>query len=75
MEKYRNIAGNSGVNAYEAGSDFIKIKFIDGSVYLYTDRNPGKTHVENMKKLARQGRGLSSYISRYVRVNYEAKLV
>ena len=75
MEKYRNIAGNSEVIAYEAGPGFIKIKFIDGSVYLYTYLNPGKTHVENMKKLAKKGRGLSSYISRYVRVNYEAKLV
>ncbi len=75
MEKYKNVAGNSGVIAYEAGADFIKIEFIDGSVYLYSYRNPGKVHVENMKMLAGGGRGLSTYISRYVRVNYEAKLV
>ena len=75
MEKYKSIAGNSGVIAYEAGADFIKIKFIDGSVYLYSYRNPGKVHVEHMKMLAKKGRGLSTYISRYVRVNYEEKLV
>jgi len=35
MERYQNIGGNSGVSAYAIGSDFIKVQFKDGSIYLY----------------------------------------
>lgn len=33
--------------------------------------NNGKIHVEAMKKLARAGKGLSSYITRHVRDAYD----
>lgn len=29
MERYRNLGGNSGVYAYEIGSNYIKVQFKD----------------------------------------------
>lgn len=73
MERYKNLSGNSGVVAYESGPDFIKIKFRDGGVYLYNYSVTGKFNVERMKKLAEDGRGLNTFISRNVREDYAAK--
>ena len=68
MEHYRNRSGNSGVETYEAGTGYILVKFSESSrVYRYSYSKAGKYHVEKMKKLAKAGEGLSSYISRYVR--------
>lgn len=69
---YKNIQGDSGVTAYEPGKDHIKVVFND-VVYLYTYKKPGKTHVEKMKKLAKDGAGLSTYISQNVKDKYEKK--
>lgn len=71
-EKYKDLSGNSGVIAYEAGEDYIGVEFADG-VYWYTYKHPGKKHVEEMKKRARQGQKLSTYISQHIRENYESK--
>jgi hypothetical protein len=73
MRRYHNKAGNSGVLAYEAGDDFILIKFIDGTNYLYTNAVTGESHIEQMKKLAVQGEGLSTYISQNVKHRYARK--
>jgi hypothetical protein len=74
MKPYKNLAGNSGVAAYEIGEDYVKIKFRDGVVYLYSYNRPGRDNVERMKELAEEGRGLSTFISRYVRDDYAVKL-
>lgn len=74
MEKYKNLSGNSGVVAFEIGDDWIKVTFIDGDIYLYSYKTPGPFHVEQMKKLAQAGRGLSAYIGIYVQKNYEKKI-
>lgn len=74
MKPYKNLSGNSGVAAYEIGEDYIKVKFRDGDVYLYNYSVTGKFNVERMKKLAEEGKGLSTFISRYVRKNYAEKL-
>ena len=34
MKRYRNRGGDSGIVAYEIGSDFITVMFSDGSIYL-----------------------------------------
>jgi hypothetical protein len=70
MERYRNLGGDSGVIAYEIGSDFIRVQFSDGSVYLYTYASAGSHNIEHMKQLARHGRGLNSFIMRNVRKAY-----
>jgi hypothetical protein len=74
MIRYANLSGISGVTAYDSGKDFIIIKFINGDSYVYDYSAPGKLHVENMKRLASEGRGLSTYISQNVRNNYASKL-
>lgn len=66
MRRYRNLSGDSGVVAYEIGQDWIKVKFVDGGIYLYTYDSAGAIRVEAMKGLAIAGRGLSTYISRHV---------
>lgn len=72
MERYLNKSGSSGVFAYEIGSDFIKVKFTDTvRTYTYSYRRAGSIHVENMKQLAYEGRGLNSYIKRYVNNLYD----
>ena len=75
MERYRNLSGDSGVDAYEIGADVIKVRFRTGVVYWYTGASVGAAHVDALKRLARQGRGLSTYISRHpeVRDGYARK--
>lgn len=67
---YKDLGGNSGVLGYEAGSDFIRVKFYYSDVYTYTYAHTGKKHVEEMKRLAAKGKGLATYISRFVRDDY-----
>lgn len=72
MERYRNAGGDSGVSAYEIGTDYIKVKFSGTSrTYTYNYRKAGSTHVEQMKQLARNGSGLNSYINRYAKHLYD----
>jgi hypothetical protein len=74
MKRYQNHAGDSGVLAYEAGRDYIKIKFLGDEVYLYTNAVTGEQYVAEMKKLAAKGKGLSTYISQHVKNRYAKKL-
>lgn len=72
MESYRNSSGDSGVSAYEIGTDYIAIKFSSTTkIYIYSHRKAGYTHVENMKRLAQSGSGLNSYVNRYVKNLYD----
>ena len=73
MESYRNLGGNSGVEAYEIGQDFIKVQFSDGSVYMYTNKSAGAQNIERMKQLAVNGQGLNSFINTVVRNDYAWK--
>jgi len=73
MERYKNVGGDSGVTGYEIGSDYIRVQFSDGSVYLYTYASAGSNNIEQMKKLAKAGKGLNSFINRNVRKSYERK--
>jgi hypothetical protein len=73
MERYKNLGGDSGVVAYESGSDFIRVQFSDGGVYLYTDAITGAHNVEHMKQLAQGGQGLNAFINTTVRKAYARK--
>ncbi len=73
MDLYRNIAGNSGVKAYEIGPDYITVEFSDGAVYRYTYASAGRENVERMKGLARAGQGLSTFLNTTVSKLYERK--
>ena len=73
MERYKNLNGNSGIEAYEIAHDSITVQFKDRHTYLYDDNRPGAAALKNMQRLAQQGAGLNSYISAYVKKNYVRK--
>ena len=73
MERYKNLSGDSGVVAYEIGSNFIRVQFSDGAVYLYNYASAGTDNIEHMKQLARNGQGLNSFINTTVRKAYARK--
>ena len=75
MKRYKNLSKDSGAIAYEIGKESIKVQFRDGSIYNYTYGSTGKEHIEQMKKLAELGRGLTTYINVYVREKYALKIV
>ena len=74
MGKYRARNGHSGVREFEIGRDFIRVCFEGGPLYEYDYETTGEDNVEYMKKLGRAGRGLSTYISRFVRDRYAKRL-
>ena len=74
MQRYADRSRRSGVVAYEILHDGIVVRFRDGEDYLYTDEATGAEHVAEMKRLARQGRGLATYINKHVRARYAKKL-
>ncbi len=74
MEIYANLSGDSGVSAYQIGSDSIWVEFTSGSLYEYTYSSAGAGNIETMKSLAIAGCGLCSFIQRNVRENYARKI-
>ncbi len=71
MQKYKDINGDSGVEAYEYGVDYINVKFTGTpKIYPYTYESAGEEHIEEMKRLADIGDGLNAYINRNVRDKY-----
>jgi hypothetical protein len=73
MKRYRDLSDQSGVVAYEVSDDAITVKFRDGDVYLYDYARTGRREVEEMKRLAVAGQGLSTFISRVVKGRYARK--
>lgn len=73
MHRYAEDGHETGVIAYSISEDSITILFHEGWYYLYDRDRPGANHVQNMKELAGQGHGLSTYISQHVRENYKKK--
>ncbi len=67
MKCYENRSRKSPIVAYEFGEDSITIKFIDGSVYLYTYDSAGNANVEQMKKYAGIGHGLNGFLIRFLK--------
>jgi hypothetical protein len=74
MIPYQNLEGHSGVTGYELMPNGIGVEFNHDTIYIYTYKSAGKKVIEKMKTLAKSGRGLSTYISREVRDNYDRKL-
>lgn len=72
MERYKNLGGDSNVDSYEIGADFIKIKFKGAStIYIYTNTKTGHNHVEKMKELAVRGTGLQAYINHHKSMRFD----
>ena len=74
MPRYKNLSGRSGVIAFETTSDSITLTFVNGDRYVYTAARPGRDAVDRMTELAKAGCGLSTYVSKHVRDNFERKL-
>jgi len=74
MKRYKNLNGNSSVIAYEISPAYIDVLFEDKSLYRYNYLVTGIAHVEQMKLLAQQGKGLCTYINKFVRKKYSNKL-
>ena len=73
MNPYKNLSEESGVKAYEIQEEGIRVQFLSDDVYYYSNDIPGKKHVDEMKRLAKKGRGLATYISQNIRKNFEYK--
>lgn len=74
MQAYKNLSGNSGVKAYESNKDSIIVEFESGKAYLYTNESAGTVHIAAMKKLARSGKGLNTYINQNIHLDYAKDL-
>lgn len=73
MTRYKQLGGPSGVVAYKLAPQAIEVRFVDGRRYTYTYAATGPGAVEQMKRLAKGGKGLATYISQHVRGNYASR--
>jgi hypothetical protein len=73
METYKNLSGSSGVAAFDFGTDYIRVRFTTGAIYIYSHSSAGMRHIEQMKILAKAGSGLNAYINVHVRKLYSKK--
>ena len=73
MRRYAARGGESGVVAYDTGPGWIRVGFADGAVYRYTDASAGAEAIVRMQALAKQGRGLSTFISQVVKRGYDRR--
>ena len=71
MMPYANLRGNSPIIGYEIESDRIIVLFKQGRQYSYSYSKAGARNVEEMTRLAHSGAGLSAYITRNVRYDYD----
>lgn len=71
MERYANRSGNSPITHYQINNDSITVWFKGNKSYTYSYSGAGVANVETMKKLAIIGSGLSAYITRNVRNDYD----
>jgi hypothetical protein len=72
---YANSDGDSGISNYEITGSAIIIEFVDAKYrYVYNSAKPGHEHVQAMMTLAKQGRGLATYINQHVGPSYARKV-
>lgn len=71
IERYSNLRGNSPILSYEIESTRITVWFKGSKPYSYSYSSAGANNVETMKQLARKGAGLSAFITKNVRFDYE----
>jgi hypothetical protein len=72
---YKSRNPNAGIINYEIVDDAIVLEFADRRVrYIYNSTKPGMAHVNEMKRLALSGKGLTTYVNQHVRKNYVAQI-
>jgi len=70
FERYGDGRSETGVTRFLVEWDAIHVQFHDERVYVYDANKPGATAVQEMQRLARAGKGLSTYISQHVGKRY-----
>jgi hypothetical protein len=65
VRPYLDRSGKSGILEYDILADSIVVRFRSGEAYEYPEGRIGREHLEEMKRLAVEGRGLATYISRH----------
>ena len=71
---YKSHNPDAGVRNFEILPDAIILEFADRKWrYLYNADKPGLLHVNEMKRLALAGDGLTTYVNQHVGNNYAAK--
>lgn len=65
---------DSGVAFFRIARDHIDVVFRSGGIYRYSALSAGRENVDEMARLAREGRGLATFISRVVYHRYERRL-
>lgn len=73
MENYLNRNGDSGVSQFKIGGTYITVRFDTGGEYTYSYQSAGERNIEQMKILAKAGRGLNTFINKYVKDKYASK--
>jgi hypothetical protein len=72
---YANSDGGSGISNYEILGSAIIIEFVHAKYrYVYDNTRPGPEHVKAMMTLAKQGRGLATYINQHVGTSYARRI-
>ncbi|MEM7363405.1 MAG: hypothetical protein AAF525_05240 [Pseudomonadota bacterium] len=74
MKPYGSGDRTSGVIAFDYGADYICLRFSEGYDYTYTWDSCSRVHVQNMKALANQGKGLMAYLNRHVSDQFVSRL-
>jgi hypothetical protein len=66
---------NAGVLNYEVVGRAIILEFADHRFrYVYDELSPGRAHVDAMIRLAKRGKGLTTYVNQNVGEHYAARL-
>jgi hypothetical protein len=63
MTKYKNLSGNSNVDAYEYTVETFTVRFNDHSHYVYSTFKNSLSEIERMQSLADTGRGLGTMLA------------
>lgn len=56
---------NSSITSYEVNSNFLIIRFKNGTAYHYWREDNGDDVIDQMIAMAEAGEGLNSYLRRY----------
>ena len=73
LENYMDLSGGGGITGYKFLQKGIILQCKLKDLYLYDFNKPGKQHIEQMKIVAEEGQGLTTYVNKNVRDNYSEK--
>jgi hypothetical protein len=72
--RYKNLSGDSKVAKFEIKKDGMTVRFVDHTVYRYTNQTAGPDNIGKMKSLALAGKGLGTFIHANVKDRFQRKI-